>query len=206
MRWPYLPYNVMVLTVTLAVAALPPLAAVIVLRNSVAGMLLAPVLAWWIGTALIAAVYAVHGQDLFSDAGLLRRSLRGARGAARDAAVLWLPSGIAAMGIMGATTLSGSAPWLSILLGALLVLMAVVGSAIAGCFSFRGRDLWRLSIAFVVLRPLSALGAACLVLIAGVCVVAVGEWVLLLIGGLFAVLLDRTAMPILDHIRSTLVA
>lgn len=202
-RGTFVVYNLGVLGAGLAVIGALPLAALVLTQGSLLGLLLTPVLTWVVGTLLIAAVHAVHGQDLTTDIRPLRRLARGIRQSLRQAAALWLPVGVVAALVLAASALQGHAgpdlPSLA-LLGALTV-VALIGSVIAARFTAGGGALWRCALGAVGVSGRGVLGillvaVACLLL-----VTVIGEWVLLFAAAPLAALLDRSAAPLLDALE-----
>lgn len=202
-RGTFVVFNLVVLGSGLAVLGALPLAALVLTQGSLLGLLLIPVLTWMVGTAVVAAVHAVHGQDLTTDTQPLRRLLRGLRQSWRQAAALWLPVGILAGLMSAAAALQGrpgpDAAGLAVL--AVVAVLALIGSVVAARFTAGGVALWRYALGAVGISVRGVLG---IVLVAVVCVLLVaviGEWVLLFAAAPLAVLLDRSAAPLLTALE-----
>lgn len=204
-RGTFVVYNLGVLGVGLALIGALPLAALVLTHGSLLGLLLTPVLAWVVGTLVITAVHTVHGQDLTTDIQPLRRLLRGLRQSPRQAASLWLPVGVLAALLLGAAALQGlpgpDAVGLAVL-GAVAVL-ALIGSVVAARFTAGGGALWRYALGAVGISARGVLGIVLVAVVCALLVTVVGEWVLLFAAAPLAVLLDRSAAPLLSALEVT---
>lgn len=202
-RGTFVVYNLCLLGAGLAVAGALPLAVLVLTQGTLIGLLSTPVLAWVIGALLIGAVHAVHGQDLTADIQPLRRLGRGVRQSLRQSAALWGPVGIMAALLLGAAAVQGrSGPDALglVTLGGVAV-VALIGSVIAARFTAGGGALWRYALGAL---GFSARGVLGIVLVAAVCVLLVaviGEWALLFAAAPLAVLLDRSAAPLLTALE-----
>lgn len=203
-RGTFVVYNLGLLGVSLAICGALPLAVLVFTQGTLVGIAVVPVLAWAIGALLIGALYAVHEQDLTRDIEPLRRLGRGARQALRQSAALWGPFGLMASLLLGAAALQGrSGPDMPSLVVLITVaVLALIGSVIAARFTASGGALWRYALGAVGFSGRGVLG---IVLVAAVCVLLVaviGEWVLLFTAAPLAVLLDRSAAPLLTALEA----
>lgn len=197
-------FNLGVLGAGLALLGALPLAALVLTHGSLLGLLLIPALTWGVGAAVIASVHAVHGQDLTVDMQPLRRLLRGLRQSWRQAAALWLPVGVLAALLLGAAMLQGrpgpDAAGLAVL--AVVAVLALIGSVVAARFTAGGAALWRCALGAAGLSVRGVLGVVLVAVVCVLLVAVIGEWVLLFAAAPLAVLLDRSAAPLLTALEA----
>lgn len=194
------------LALPLGIGGAAVLAAAILTQGTLLGLLLAPLGAWLLGALLVAALHAVHDQDLTTDVPVLRRLARGLRQGHRQAAVLWLPVGAVAAAMTAGGLLGGGiGPDLAGLVVLLaLGLLALVGSVVASRFTVSGTGLWRAALGALAVSPRGVLGIALVGLAAVLMVAAIGEWSLLIAAAPLVLLLDRSARPLILALESSL--
>ncbi|GAA1726387.1 hypothetical protein [Brachybacterium phenoliresistens] len=199
-------YDLALLAVPLALGGALVLAAVVLSQGTLLGLLLVPGEAWLIGSLVVAALHAVHDQDLTTDIRPLRRLLAGLRQGHRQAAVLWIPVGLMAAGLIGGGMIGGGAgPDLAGLVLLLAVaLIALLGSVIASRFTVSGIGLWRAALGAVAVSPRGVLGVGLTLMAAVLSVAVLGEWVLLLVAAPLVLLLDRSARPLVLTLEESL--
>lgn len=203
-RGTYVVYNLGLLGVGLAAGGALPLAALVLSQGTLVGIALVPVLTWAGGALLIGAVHAVHAQDLTTDIRPLRRLGRGVRQSLRQSVALWGPVGLMAALLLGAAALQGRpGPDLTGLVAlAAVAAVALIGSVIAARFTAGGGALWRYAIGAVGISGRGVLGILLFGVVCVLLVAVIGEWVLLFAAAPLAVLLDRSAAPLLTALDS----
>lgn len=205
-RGAYVVYNLVLLGGVLAVGGMILLAVLVLAQGSLVGVLCIPLLTWAIGALTIGAVYAVHDQDLTADIQPVRRMGRGLRHSTRQAAVLWIPAGAMIALVLAASILQGrsgpDAPGLVLL--AAICLVALLGSVIAARFTAGGVALWRYALGAVAYSGRGALGVLLVALACALMVAVIGEWVLIFVAAPVAVLLDRSAKPLVVALEEAL--
>lgn len=203
-RGTYVVYNLGLLGAGLAAGGVLPLAALVLTQGTFMGIALVPVLTWIVGALLIGALHAVHGQDLTTDIRPLRRLGRGVRQSLRQSVALWGPVGLMAALLLVAAALQGrpgpDLPGLAVL--AAVAVLALIGSVIAARFTAGGGALWRYALGAVGISRRGVLGILLVAVVCVLLVAVIGEWVLLFAAAPLAVLLDRSAAPLLTALEA----
>ena len=197
-----------VVTVLLAVAALPTLVLLLLLDRSPSNAPLAALAAVPLGPALSAALYAVRARETADEVAPARAFARGYRLGALDALRVWVPALVvlAVVGVVLADTdAAGVGPGYAGALVVIAVLALVWGLhavAITTFYAFRTRDVARLAAHYVGRLPVVTLGVvSLLVAAAGVAWLAT-DAVLALVGGIWVWCWYRNDRRMLDDVRA----
>lgn len=180
----------------------------VALAPVVANALVFALIALPVGPAFVGALYAIErssGPD--EDRTPTQLYLDGVRQGWRQALVFWVPFlAVATAGVV--TTMSGAgdtgvgAAWqvafalvLVVAVPWLLICLTVVAN-----FTFRSRDVARLSMFYTLTKPLVSLGLLALVVGLGLLVAQTFDWVVAPLGGVIAWAVVTLTRPAVDHL------
>lgn len=201
-------YSLLVIELLLLLTAAPGLVLLVLLGGDASNLPLAAACALPLGPALSAAVYAVHRQrrDL-ADLRPATAFWHGYRMNLRGVLLVWAPWLVWMAVVAVNLTYFGAAGvprWWAVLLvvvAAAATLWVANALVITSLFAFRATDVARLAAYFLVRAPGVTLGNACLLIVATGITVLSSEVVLALLGSVLAVVLLRTARPMVTQIR-----
>jgi len=202
----------LVVGLLLALGAVPSLLLLAFLDRSSGNALLVPLCLLPAMPFLAAALFALRELGAPDASSPARAFGRGLRLSTRDVLALTAPA-LLVVGIITTSVVHREAAGISALYAGLLALIGVAvvlwmleAVLLASLFSFRVRDVARLSLHYLTRRPLVTVGLLALLLVAAGVVWAVGEPVLALFGIVWAAFLLRTGRPVLDDVRRRFVA
>ncbi|NYE21427.1 DUF624 domain-containing protein [Microbacterium immunditiarum] len=164
------------------------------------------------GPAFSAALYALRDGTRGEEQNPWPRYWRGWRLNVIDVLWVWVPVlaigaligiGIAFGPAVGVASVFIVISWIVLLFVALWTVFAII---IASLFSFRARDIFRLSLYYMAGRPLATLGFASLLVLAVAVVFFASGWALALLASAFAGLALFTARPVTRDIRERFIA
>ncbi len=125
---------------------------------------------------------------------------------------LWVPATVV-LGVVLTSVVHRQAAGISVayavvlgVVGLVVLLWAVQTLVLASLFSFRARDVARLSVYYLGRRPGVTVGLLALVVVAGGVVWLAGELVLALVAAAWLAFLLRVEQPVLDDVRARFVA
>ena len=161
---------------------------------------------------LAAGLFALHARAGADEPVPGRTFVRGLRLGWLDALRLWVPA-TAVLGVVLTTLVHREAAGVSVgyavvlgVVGVGVLLWALQALLLASLFSFRARDVARLSVYYLGRRPRVAVGLLALVVVAGGVVWLAGEVVLAVVAVAWLAFLLRTGAPVLDDVRERFVA
>lgn len=206
-------YTLLVVEVLLLLAVAPGLVALVLLDRDASNLPLAASCALPFGPAFSAALYALRhrGTDL-ADLHPAAAFWRGYRLNAVGVLKVWIPW-LAGMALVAPTlahrAAAGVPGWWSVLLvaaAAAATLWVANALVITSLFAFRGRDVARLAAYFLVHRPKSTLGTACLLLVVTAVTVVATEALPALLASVLAVALLQVCRPVTTEVREEFTA
>ncbi|SKC74434.1 hypothetical protein [Krasilnikoviella flava] len=205
-------YWYLVVGVLVALGNVPTLVLLALLDRSTGNALLVPLCLVPAAPFLSAGVFALHARAGADEPAPGRAFARGLRLGWLDVLRLWVPA-TAALGVVATCVVHRETAGISV---AYVVVLGVVGLAVllwalqalllASLFSFRARDVARLSVYYLGRRPLVTVGLLALVVVAGGVVWLAGEVVLAVVAAAWLAFLLRTGQPVLDDVRHRFVA
>jgi len=205
-------YWYLVVGVLTALGCAPALVLLALLDRSTGNALLVPLCLLPAAPFLAAAVFALRARADAEDLAPTTAFGRGLRTGWLDVLRLWAPATVV-LGVLLTSVVHREAAGISTvyavvlgLLGVVVLLWAVQALVLAALFSFRTRDVARLSLYYLGSRPRVTVGLLALVVVAGGVVWLAGELVLALVAVIWAAFLLRTAQPVLDDVRARFVA
>ncbi|MFE5293119.1 glycosyltransferase [Isoptericola sp. NPDC056618] len=205
-------YWYVVVGALVALGCVPTLVLLALLDRSTGNALLVPLCLVPAAPFLAAGLFALHARAGADEPVPGRTFVRGLRLSWLDALRLWVPAtavlGVVLTSVVHRETAGISVPYAVVLglVGLGVLLWAVQALVLASLFSFRARDVARLSVYYLGRRPLVAVGLLALVVVAGGVVWVVGEPVLALVAAAWLAFLLRVAQPVLDDVRARFVA
>ncbi len=206
-------YNLLVVEILFLVTTVPALFPLVLLDRDPSNAPLWALCALPLGPAFSAALFALHHrrQDL-TELTPARAFWRGYRLNVFAVLKVWVPW-LAWLTLVGVNLAHFGAAGIPRWWAVCLVLVAVVVSlaasnalVITSLFTFRGRDIARLALYFLVRRPGVTLGTACLLVVAAGITAVSSEAVLVLLGSVFALVLLRTCAPMIAEVRERFTA
>ncbi|MCK9792869.1 glycosyltransferase [Isoptericola sp. 4D.3] len=205
-------YWYLVVGVLAALGCVPTLVLLALLDRSTGNALLVPLCLLPAVPFLAAAVFALHERATVDEPAPGRTFARGLRLSWFDALKLWVPAAVV-LGVVATSVLHRQAAGISLayavvlgVVGLLVLLWALQALLLASLFSFRARDVARLSVYYLGRRPLVTVGLLALVVVAGGVVWLAGEAVLAVVVVAWLAFLLRTGQPVLEDVRSRFVA
>ncbi|MEL7977152.1 glycosyltransferase [Isoptericola sp. F-RaC21] len=205
-------YWYLVVGVLVALGCVPTLVLLALLDRSTGNALLVPLCLVPAAPFLAAGVFALHARAGADEPAPAKAFARGLRLGWLDVLRLWVPAS-AALGVVATSVVHREAAGISVMyavvlgvLGAVVLLWAVQALVLASLFSFRARDVARLSVYYLGRRPGATLGLLALVVVAGGVVWLAGEAVLAVVAVVWLAFLLRAAQPVLDDVRARFVA
>ncbi|MFC7878689.1 glycosyltransferase [Isoptericola sp. NPDC057391] len=205
-------YWSLVVGVLVALGCVPTLVLLALLDRSTGNALLVPVCLAPAAPFLAAGIFALHARASADEPAPARAFARGLRLGWLDALRLWVPA-TAVLGVVLTSVVHREAAGISVAyavvlaaVGVAVLLWAVQALLLASLFSFRARDVARLSVYYLGRRPRVAVGLLALVVVAGGVVWVAGEVVLAVVAAAWLAFLLRTARPVLDDVRARFVA
>lgn len=200
-------YWFVVVEVAFLLAAAPGLAGVVFLIPDPSNLPLYALCSVPVVLAFSAALSTMRARLADDDPVVWPRFWRSWLGNLGDVLKVWLPA-LAVLVLLGYNLLFGPALGVEPILLVVSAVLAVVvtlwaGNAvvIASLFRFRGRDTARLAAYYLLARPLVALGAGGLYLLAGVVWYFGSPWLVALLASLFAASAVVTARPMLADLE-----
>jgi len=205
-------YWYVVVGVLVALGCVPTLLLLALLDRSSGNALLVPLCLVPAAPFLSAGIFALHARAGAEEPVPAGTFARGLRMNWLDALRLWVPA-TAALGVVLTSVVHRDVAGISAvyavvlgLVGLAVLLWAVQALVLASLFSFRARDVARLSVYYLGRRPGVAVGLLALVVVAGGVVWLAGELVLALVAAAWLAFLLRVAQPVLDDVRARFVA
>ncbi|MFI2105255.1 glycosyltransferase [Isoptericola sp. NPDC019693] len=205
-------YWYVVVGVLVALGCVPTLVLLAFLDRSTGNALLVPLCLVPAAPFLAAGIFALHERAGADEPVPGRTFLRGLRLGWLDALRLWVPA-TALLGVVLTSVVHREAAGISlayaVVLGAvglLVLLWAVQALVLASLFSFRARDVARLSLYYLGRRPRATVGLLALLVVAGGVVWVAGELVLAVVAAAWLAFLLRVEQPVLDDVRERFVA
>ncbi|MFD6178011.1 MULTISPECIES: glycosyltransferase [unclassified Isoptericola] len=205
-------YRYVVVGVLTTLGSVPTLLLLALLDRSTGNALivplcLAPTIPFW-----SAALFALHEQAGADEPAPARSFARGLRLSWLDVLRLWVPA-LAVLGVVATSVVHRDAAGISVayavvlaVLGVAILLWALEALLLTSLFSFRARDVARLSAYYLGRRPLVTVGLLALVVVAAGVVWLAGETVLVLVAVPWLAFVLRTGEPVLDDVRARFVA
>lgn len=205
-------YWYIVLTVLLALTCVPAVAVVFFLDRAASNVGFVVLSALPVGPALAATLFATRARATAENKNAPARAFwRGYRLNFVDVLKVWTPTllvlGIIAYVLANLETaeLSGGYAIVLALIGVTLAVVGLHAVAIASLFSFRTRDVARLSVYYLGRRKLASLGVLALLVVAFGILWYAGEFVLAALGGVWVWFWYRNLVPIADDIQAQFV-
>ncbi len=206
-------YTVLVVEGLLLLTTLPGLVALVLLDRDASNVPLATLCLLPVGPAASAALYALrHRHADLTDLTPATAFWRGYRLNAAGALRIWIPA-LAWLAVIAMSLAHRSAAGIPVWWTALLVVLAVAvlvwtanALVITSLYTFRTRDIARLSAYFLVRTPGATLGTVGLLIVAGAVTAVASEATLALLGSLLLLALLRTARPVIDTVREQFIA
>jgi len=205
-------YWYLVVGVLAALGCVPTLVLLALLDRSTGNALLVPLCLVPAAPFLAAGIFALHARAAADEPAPGRAFVRGLRLGWLDVLRLWVPA-TAALGVVATSVVHREAAGISLgyavvlgVVGLVLLLWALEALLLASLFSFRARDVARLSVYYLGRRPRVTVGLLALVVVAGGVVWLAGEVVLAVVAVAWLAFLLRTGQPVLDDVRRRFVA
>jgi uncharacterized membrane protein YesL len=200
-------YWFLVVAVLLLVTALPTMVLLLLLDRSPGNAPFLALAAVPLGPALSAALYATGDRSRSESLTPARSFWKGYRLNAADVLRVWVPA-LVVLGIEGWTLANAgaaglAAPYAVVLavLAVLVLLWALHAVAIASFFSFRTRDVARLSVYYLFRRPLVSVGLLSLLVFAAGVTWVTADVGIAALGSVWVWLWCRNDRPMLDEVR-----
>lgn len=205
-------YWFVVIEAMIVLFTLPALALMLLVEQDVSNLPLYLLLLIPVGPALSAALFAWRVFTTDRDLRPARHFLRGYRVNFGDALKVWAPA-LLVLTVLGVNVLNAEAAGMSPIfvgisgvLGVLVLLWTMNAIAVVSMFSFRWRDVVRVSAYYLFIKPLVNLGIVSLLVLAGGIVYFWSDWVLVLLGSVFAYWLFQNARPMLVDLQAQFIA
>ncbi|MFN3866396.1 MAG: DUF624 domain-containing protein [Demequina sp.] len=202
-------YRFAAVELALIVATVPTWIAFMFLDRHPSNIPLYAVFALPVGPAIQAAVYAFRsGSDGLPEP--WRRFWRGWRTGLKQSLVVWTPAvvlgGLTLMNLAYADAAAVAFPLViaGLVLAGVVAVISVAALTVIATFTFRTRDLAKVTIFGLGSRPMSAIGVLAVAFLAGVLLVFTFDAVLLLLAALFCFGLLATARPMLAAVQQAL--
>ncbi|MCW1804523.1 hypothetical protein [Brachybacterium squillarum] len=181
------------------------------LAQDASNLVLYAVSALCVPPALTAALAAWRRRDEDPEPDVLRAYLRGYRRTVADALKVGVPA-VLALTVLGTNLGAGAAAGFGalnavfVLLALAVVLLALRALVISSAFTFRLRDLVRLSVFTLLTMPLRTLALVSLGVLTLGSVLVVGDYVLVLAASVLSFALWRSEQAVLARVRAEFVA
>ena len=205
-------YWYVVVGALVALGCVPSLVLLALLDRSTGNALLVPLCLVPAAPFLSAGLFALHARAGADEPVPGRTFLRGLRLNWLDVLRLWLPATVV-LGVVLTSVVHRQVAGIGVayavvlgVVGLVVLLWAVHALLLASLFSFRARDVARLSVYYLGRRPGVTVGLLALVVVAGGVVWLAGELVLALVAVAWLAFLLRVAQPVLDDVRARFVA
>ena len=205
-------YWYVVVGALVALGCVPSLVLLALLDRSTGNALLVPLCLVPAAPFLSAGLFALHARAGADEPVPGRTFLRGLRLNWLDVLRLWLPATVV-LGVVLTSVVHRQVAGIGVayavvlgVVGLVVLLWAVHALLLASLFSFRARDVARLSVYYLGRRPGVTVGLIALVVVAGGVVWLAGELVLALVAVAWLAFLLRVAQPVLDDVRARFVA
>jgi len=205
-------YWLAIVTLLLALTALPTVVIVFLLDRSASNLPFVALAAIPLGPALSAALYATRARAGADDLTPTRSFWHGYRINWADVLRVWAPA-LVVLGVIGyllgnVTAAGLSEVYVAVLTGiaALVAVWAMHATAISSFFGFRTRDVARLSVYYLARKPGASFGVLALLVIALGIVWFTSDVVLVAVGGIWVELWYRLGLPMLDDVRARFTA
>ncbi|GAB6940229.1 DUF624 domain-containing protein [Isoptericola variabilis] len=205
-------YWYVVVGALVALGCVPSLVLVALLDRSTGNALLVPLCLVPAAPFLSAGLFALHARAGADEPVPGRTFLRGLRLNWLDVLRLWVPATVV-LGVVLTSVVHRQVAGIGVayavvlgVVGLVVLLWAVHALLLASLFSFRARDVARLSVYYLGRRPGVTVGLLALVVVAVGVVWLAGELVLALVAVAWLVFLLRVAQPVLDDVRARFVA
>jgi uncharacterized membrane protein YesL len=206
-------YTLLVVEVLVVVAILPGLVPLMLLDRDASNLPLAAICAIPVGPALSAALFALRHRRLdLTDLAPAKAFWRGYKANFAGALQIWVPL-LVWLTILAVNLSHRAQAGISIWWAALMVVIAAVAAlwgmnalVITSLFSFRARDIARLSLYYLGRTKGVMLGNLCLLIVAGGIMAVASEAVLALLGSVFALALLHTCQPMIADVRKEFTA
>lgn len=197
-------YWMVMVEAMLVIAALPGLVGIFFLARTASNIPLYALCAIPLAPAFSAAMFALRRRAIDDDLAPVKQFWRGWRLNTLDVLKLWVPLltvlTVLAIDIAHGGDAGVPAPfvWVSVVLCVVALMWWSHALVLTSLFAFRTRDVARLGAYYAMHRPLVTLGGLSLFILA-VGVVWIGsDWVLALLGAMFALLVLRNAAPVVQ--------
>lgn len=205
-------YWYVVVGALVALGCVPSLVLLALLDRSTGNALLVPLCLVPAAPFLSAGLFALHARAGADEPVPGRTFLRGLRLNWLDVLRLWVPATVV-LGVVLTSVVHRQVAGIGVayavvlgVVGLVVLLWAVQALLLASLFSFRARDVARLSVYYLGRRPGVTVGLLALVVVAGGVVWLAGELVLALVAVAWLAFLLRVAQPVLDDVRARFVA
>jgi uncharacterized membrane protein YesL len=200
-------YWLVMVTMLLALTALPTVVIVFLLDRSASNLPYVALAAIPLGPALSAALYATRARAGADDLTPARSFWHGYRINWADVLKVWAPA-LVVLGVIGyvltnVTAAGLSEVYVAVLTGiaALVAVWVMHATAISSFFGFRAGDVARLSLYYLVRKPGASFGVLALLVVALGIVWFTSDVVLVVLGGIWVGLWYRIVLPMLDDVR-----
>lgn len=205
-------YWYVVVGALVALGCVPSLVLLALLDRSTGNALLVPLCLVPAAPFLSAGLFALHARAGADEPVPARTFVRGLRLNWLDVLRLWVPATVV-LGVVLTSVVHRQVAGIGVayavvlgVVGLVVLLWAVQALLLASLFSFRARDVARLSVYYLGRRPGVTVGLLALVVVAGGVVWLAGELVLALVAVAWLAFLLRVAQPVLDDVRARFVA
>lgn len=205
-------YDLMVLDAWFVLVSLPWWLSLVVLAPDVSNAVLFAAAALTLGPAFTGVLYALPRLDGETAPSVLFR--RGLKQGWRQSLALWTPVVVVAALVLVDLHLLALRPegvgWGWMVAFAALALIGVpwawLTQAIAAHFSFRTRDVARLGVTYLLIRPMVSLGLLALTAALVILTSWTFDWLLVFLGSVVAAVIVWLVRPAFDHVASHFVA
>ena len=210
-RWSAAVHWAAVIELLVVLTSLPGLVGLVLLGGSASNLPLATLCLLPMGPALSAALFAWrHWLDVPAgdrELSPARRFLRGYRLNWRDVLLWWGPTVVVlAVLAVGVANAAGGFRVVAVVLGAALLVWAGNALVLSSLFAFRTRDVARLAVYYVAVRPLVALRVLALLVVAGGLAVVATDRLVVVLASVLALMLLQAARPLVDDAKERFTA
>jgi uncharacterized membrane protein YesL len=201
-RWSAAVYWAVVVELLVVLTSLPGIVGTLLLGGSASNLPLVTLCLLPVGPSLSAAVFAWRDWlDAGPDRDLTpaKHFLRGYRLNWRDVLLWWVPTVVVlAVLTFNATHATGAFTLVSVVVAAALLVWAGNALVLSSLFAFRTRDVARLAVFYVAVRPVAALGVLALLVVVAGLALAASDWLVVVMASVLVLLLVRNARPVVE--------
>ncbi|PRZ17737.1 hypothetical protein [Nesterenkonia sandarakina] len=198
-------YRLLIIELGFVLATAPGLIGIFLLEPDPSNIPLYAVCALLFGPAITAGIYAWRTDH---DVVPWLRFWKGYIDGAAQSLLIWVPAvALLALAAFNAAYAQVGIGFIvaGIVIGVAAVIAAVTALVVIANFSFRSRDLFKVSLYGAASAPLAALGIISMIVLTGGLIVVVSDWLPVFLASFLLLLLARTVTPMLAQIQSDLV-